>query len=77
MNCGERGIVYTTGGTGNGLQCDFPFEYNGKMYYTCTYDDSDRPWCSTTSQYKGYWGYCLGKNNFINLFCYKVPITHF
>jgi len=26
--------------------CQFPFEYNGKNYYTCTTDGNTQPWCS-------------------------------
>ncbi len=82
INCGERDIVWTTGGTGNGLECAFPFTYNGKTYYTCTYDDEDRPWCSTTPEYRGYWGYCLGKCQLINRLHLKLntplsPATFF
>ena len=42
--------------------CKFPFEVNGKMYYTCTYDYShitgNKPWCSvdTDENYKHHGG---------------------
>ncbi|XP_078483553.1 MAM and LDL-receptor class A domain-containing protein 1 isoform X3 [Ciona intestinalis] len=62
VNCDETGIIWTSGGTGSGQRCAFPFTYNGKTYHTCTYDDSDMAWCSTTAVYAGYWGYCLGGN---------------
>lgn len=66
VNCDETGIVWTTGGTAGGRQCAFPFTYNGETYHTCIYDGLDQPWCSTTSNYEGYWGNCLGKK-----FCFE------
>lgn len=60
INCYETGVVYTEGGTGNGQRCVFPFTYNGVSYNTCIRDDHDRPWCSTTQEYAGYWGNCIG-----------------
>ncbi|XP_076802493.1 MAM and LDL-receptor class A domain-containing protein 1-like [Clavelina lepadiformis] len=62
LNCDETGIVWTSGGTGNGQPCAFPFTYNGNVYHTCTYVDHDQPWCSTTTEYQGYWGNCFGGN---------------
>ena len=33
--------------TVDGLPCIFPFKYKNKMYYDCTYEDYDLPWCTT------------------------------
>ena len=40
----------------------FPFHYNAVMYYTCTYQDHDKPWCSITMNFDrdGVWGECIG-----------------
>lgn len=63
----------TTGGTGNGSDCVFPFIYQGASFSTCIYrtvtigsQASFVLFCSTTSNLDqhGLWGYCLGKNQF-------------
>ena len=61
---GKRGIIYTTGGNGQGKPCVFPFEYGGKTHRTCIYDDHSQPWCATSSD-ATYWGECLGEDAFI------------
>ena len=33
--------------------CKFPFRYKGKLYDTCIEIDSDVPWCSLSTDYKG------------------------
>ncbi|XP_053865736.1 epididymal sperm-binding protein 1-like [Malaclemys terrapin pileata] len=40
--------------------CTFPFSYKCRRYTACTMDDSKRPWCATTSNYKAdrKWRYC-------------------
>ncbi|CAH3033992.1 unnamed protein product, partial [Pocillopora meandrina] len=50
------------GGSSNGNCCHFPFVYDGKMYTTCTTQDSTKPWCATTYNYDvdKQWGYCGG-----------------
>lgn len=39
-------------------KCVFPFEYNGKTYNECIFEESKYPWCSLTSRFKGVWQYC-------------------
>nr|XP_039270832.1 MAM and LDL-receptor class A domain-containing protein 1-like [Styela clava] len=60
--CYETNTVFTTGGTGNSHRCVFPFTYLGVTYHTCARNGYNKPWCSTTAEYVGYWGYCLGGN---------------
>uniref|UniRef100_A0A674JZS4 Fibronectin type-II domain-containing protein n=1 Tax=Terrapene triunguis TaxID=2587831 RepID=A0A674JZS4_9SAUR len=40
--------------------CTIPFSYKRRRYTACTMDDSKRPWCATTSNYKAdrKWRYC-------------------
>ncbi|XP_073245917.1 polyunsaturated fatty acid 5-lipoxygenase-like isoform X2 [Porites lutea] len=47
--------------TTKGEWCHFPFTYYGKKYTKCTKDYHNRPWCSTTKNYRGKWGNCKGK----------------
>lgn len=49
--------IYTTGGSGNGAACVFPFTYLGKVYHICPAFNGG-VWCSTTATYVGKWGYC-------------------
>ncbi|XP_064636471.1 IgGFc-binding protein-like [Lineus longissimus] len=54
-------VPKTTGGTGEGAPCAFPFYYGGKAFYTCTEAGSiGKPWCSVTTHYKTdqMFGYC-------------------
>ncbi|KAI8512249.1 hypothetical protein Bbelb_088880 [Branchiostoma belcheri] len=39
-------------------KCKFPFTYKDKIYYSCTKEHHDRPWCSTTVIYRGEWKNC-------------------
>ena len=48
--------VKTTGGTGGGACCAFPFQYKGKIYSKCIQDDHDTLWCRTAKD--GNWGEC-------------------
>jgi subtilisin family serine protease len=60
----------TNGGLDNNAPCQFPFEYKGRVYWSCiTLDDPDgSPWCSTKTKYDyrskeyvhltGHWGHC-------------------
>ncbi|XP_028648308.1 uncharacterized protein LOC114644336 [Erpetoichthys calabaricus] len=56
--CPTSGIKAVNGTAGP--QCVFPFVYKGKWYFTCTQEDSDKKWCSVTSDYDrdGKWAYC-------------------
>uniref|UniRef100_A0A8C4X4A1 Fibronectin type-II domain-containing protein n=1 Tax=Erpetoichthys calabaricus TaxID=27687 RepID=A0A8C4X4A1_ERPCA len=51
--------------------CVFPFIYKGVTDYSCTKVDSERAWCSITTNYdeEKLWGYCAtdGKNVFYYL----------
>ena len=53
-------LVYTTGGTGLGARCHFPFVYRGTTYSECTYSNANELWCSVTADYSQdeKWGYC-------------------
>lgn len=62
--------IKTTGGTGNGSDCVFPFIYEGASFTTCIYrptttgtQASFTLFCATTRNLDqdGLWGYCLGK----------------
>ena len=56
----EDDSVGTTGGTGNGCKCVFPFEYDGRSYNSCTSIDHFQPWCSCKAKYdRGAWGNCV------------------
>lgn len=64
--------IKTTGGTGNGSECVFPFIYRGVSYSTCIYrietSGSMRTFvqfCSTTSNLDrdGLWGFCLSNDS--------------
>ena len=53
-------VVTTTQGwntcyTTNNEECVFPFTYQGKTHYKCTYDSSDngRAWCATKTDRYG------------------------
>ncbi len=59
--------VFTIGGTADGAACTFPFTYKQTVYTGCITRDTDRLWCSTTSDYTEQWGYCLGMLEY--LFC--------
>ena len=56
----------TTGGGKTGKPCVFPFEYKGKEYSNCAWEEGeDKPWCSTKVDSNGkhvdgssHWGYC-------------------
>jgi hypothetical protein len=37
----------TCGGSSSGMECKFPFFYNGVNHSTCTSTGHDRPWCAT------------------------------
>ena len=54
---------FTIGGTVPAqTPCAFPFEYNGTSYSECTeWIPGERGifWCSTTSEYDGWWGECV------------------
>ncbi len=52
--------TYTTGGNANGAKCVFPFLYKSQKYYSCTTQDRNKAWCSTTIIYVGTYGYCQG-----------------
>ncbi|CAF3555363.1 unnamed protein product, partial [Adineta steineri] len=71
--------VKTTGGTGNGNDCVFPFIYQGTSFSTCIYRTvtvgtmtSFSLFCSTTPNLDqhGLWGYCLDYGS-----CY-FPFTY-
>ncbi|CAF0741616.1 unnamed protein product, partial [Didymodactylos carnosus] len=57
--------IKTTGGTGNGSSCQFPFTYQGRSFSTCIYRSTSAfsfaLFCSTTDNLDkdGSWGYCL------------------
>ena len=70
----------TIGGTKSGFPCDFPFIYNGKVHYNCSYLDDVNAWCSTRtflnhSHILNNYGYCpdhcngqfIFKNSIYNL----------
>lgn len=38
--------------------CVFPFNYEGKIYNSCTMENSDDYWCSHDANYDGDWGDC-------------------
>lgn len=44
-------------------ECNFPFEYNGVTYTSCTSVGEPQPWCSVQTSggvhVAGKWGYCL------------------
>ena len=59
-----EGECITIAGPSVHVQCIFPFEFNGKVYYDCALD-SDGYWCSTkvdsTGTHiggQGNWGTC-------------------
>nr|XP_056720573.1 fibronectin-like [Euleptes europaea] len=53
------------GGNTGGQACVFPFDYNGRTFYSCTNEDEEmgRFWCATTGSYHkhGKWSYCADK----------------
>ena len=54
----------TTGGTGHGAACVFPFTFGGKTYTTCTtVGNGHTPWCATSTAggENGPWGNCNTK----------------
>ena len=57
----KQNVCRTTGGTGHGGACVFPFAYKGKKYTACTtVDNGHTPWCATSSKggSSGPWGNC-------------------
>ena len=59
-----EGECITIAGPSVDVQCIFPFEFNGRVYYDCALD-SDGYWCSTkvdsTGSHigeQGNWGVC-------------------
>ena len=60
-------FVTTSGGTGGGAICVFPFLYYNNLEITaCTLFNHDQPWCATTYNYvnERLWGNCEGMLNF-------------
>lgn len=53
--------TFVSGGSANGEKCVFPFNYKGNTYYSCITIDDVNPWCSTTTDYSGRYGYCTGQ----------------
>ena len=58
--------IPTSGASGGGASCVFPFLYGGQQYYNCTLDNSTPEmgaWCGTHYDVDTFrrWGYCLGK----------------
>jgi len=49
--------IPTCGGTANGADCRFPFNYEGKEYFECTDVDHDQPWCYANASIRA-WGNC-------------------
>ena len=46
---GQSACAKTSGGTGRGAACHFPFTYSGVTHYGCTLMDEKKPWCRTTA----------------------------
>jgi len=66
------GKTATTGGTGGGACCVFPFTYGGVVYNKCTTAGHHRPWCFTNNNFK--WGNCVEKktnNPWVYKGCYS------
>ena len=58
------GVCNSTGGTGNGAACVFPFTYKGQSFSDCTRtDNAGSLWCATTANYgkDKKWGNCPAK----------------
>lgn len=55
-----NGVISTSGGTGGGAPCQFPFEYGGVEYSSCiTTNNAGTPWCATALPYSpNAWGNC-------------------
>ncbi|XP_039605446.1 epididymal sperm-binding protein 1-like isoform X2 [Polypterus senegalus] len=62
--CSTSG-VQTFGGNADWPYCVFPFIYKGVTYNSCTKVDSEKEWCSITSNYddEKLWGYCATECN--------------
>lgn len=52
--------VSTVGGNAQGACCNFPFIYQGAVYWACTDQDAVKKWCSTTKVFEieKKWGFC-------------------
>lgn len=60
--------VTSGGSVAAGTACSFPFVYLGVTYSSCTsIDNGGVPWCSTTTQFVGFWGNCACTVNQIEL----------
>ena len=52
------GSCLTDGDLGSAKPCHFPFEFEGKIYYSCTKNGNTRNWCATETPFTWRWGYC-------------------
>lgn len=46
------------GNSAQGAQCQFPFEYKGTVWNSCTSIGHEKPWCYTNSPGNRKWGNC-------------------
>jgi len=64
VNCLNEQACQTVNGPDTYKSCEFPFVYQGKVYFTCTtVDNGHQPWCATKVNDKnhliiGKWGIC-------------------